>query len=49
VVQLRTLDLLAENLPKMVSHVLQEFRVELENGALIVIEPSRTRVRILPL
>jgi len=49
VVQLRTLDLLAEELPKMVSQVLQDFRVELEKGALIVIEPARTRVRILPL
>ncbi|MEO7299648.1 MAG: DUF5615 family PIN-like protein [Verrucomicrobiota bacterium] len=49
VIQLRTLDLLSEELPEVVSRVLRDFRVELENGALIVIEPARTRVRILPL
>ena len=49
VIQLRTLDLLAGELPKVVSRVLRDFQLELQNGALIVIEPARTRVRILPL
>ena len=49
VLQLRTLDLFAEELPAMVGRVLRDFDKELEKGALIIIEPARTRVRILPL
>lgn len=49
VLQLRTLDLLSNQLPEMVARVLRDFRTVIENGALIVIEPARTRVRILPL
>ena len=49
VVQIRTLNVVPEIIgPKLVK-VLKKFRVILEQGALIVVEERKTRVRILPL
>jgi len=49
VLQLRTQDVLPDRLGPMVLRALDQYREALENGALIVVEPSDFRARILPL
>ena len=49
VVQLRSDDLSLDGVGKSVVDALHQLRDELERGALVTIEPQRTRLRILPL
>ncbi len=49
VIQVRTRDLLSEQFFKTLTDALSRFGQELEKGALVVVEPGRARVRILPL
>ena len=49
VIQVRTQDVLPEAIGDLVLDSLRRFRSELEKGAIITIDPSRARVRILPL
>jgi predicted nuclease of predicted toxin-antitoxin system len=49
VVQVRTERVLVEDLGPVVVEVLQRFASELERGALVTIDPARSRVRLLPI
>lgn len=49
VIQVRTQDILRATLENIVIPVLRQFESELERGALITIDPSRSRIRILPI
>ena len=49
VIQVRTQDILPATLENLVIQVLRQFESELDRGALITIDPSRSRVRILPI
>ena len=49
VVQIRSDDLTFESIGKQVVEALNQLADELKNGALVTIEPQRTRLRILPL
>lgn len=49
VVQLRSDNLSRENIGKQVVDALHQLESELLTGALVTIEPERTRLRILPL
>ena len=49
VIQVRTQDLLARNLGGIVINALKRFQPELESGALVTIDISRSKVRILPI
>jgi len=49
VIQVRTHDVMPETLTPVLIDAIQRFGSELEEGALVVIEPSQARVRILPL
>jgi predicted nuclease of predicted toxin-antitoxin system len=49
VIQVRTQDLLPASIGNLVTSALQQFRLELERGALVTIDSSRLRVRILPI
>jgi predicted nuclease of predicted toxin-antitoxin system len=49
VVQLRSDNLSHENIGKQVVDALRQLESELNSGALVTIEPERTRLRILPL
>jgi predicted nuclease of predicted toxin-antitoxin system len=49
VVQIRTQDLLPTNIGDLVISAFEQLRSELERGALVTIDSSRLRVRILPL
>lgn len=49
VIQVRAQDVLPSHLANMVIAVLKQNEVMLEQGALIVLDESRARVRILPL
>jgi predicted nuclease of predicted toxin-antitoxin system len=49
VVQIRSEDVGVEAIGQRVIDALREIATELERGALATIDPSRTRVRILPL
>jgi predicted nuclease of predicted toxin-antitoxin system len=49
VIQVRTQNILPEAIGKLVIDSLERFRSELDKGAIITIDPSRARVRILPL
>ena len=49
VIQVRTQNILPESIGKLVIDSLERFRSELDKGAIITIDPSRARVRILPL
>ena len=49
VIQVRTQDILPSHLAKIVVSVLRENEALLEQGALIVVDEGRARVRILPL
>jgi predicted nuclease of predicted toxin-antitoxin system len=49
VIQVRTQSLLSEILVEMVANVLVENQAALEKGALVTIDATKKRVRILPL
>jgi predicted nuclease of predicted toxin-antitoxin system len=49
VVQIRSANVLPEFLGDIVADSIRRYESDLINGALIVIEPSRSRIRILPL
>jgi predicted nuclease of predicted toxin-antitoxin system len=49
VIQVRTQNILPEAIGDLVINSLKRFQSELEKGAIITIDPSRARVRILPL
>ena len=48
VLQIRTQNVLPENLGKLVVDVLKKYHVELEKGALVVVDEIIQRVRMLP-
>ena len=48
-VQLRGPKVLPEQVAEPLIESLRRFRAELESGALLLIEPGRSRVRVLPL
>lgn len=49
VAQIRSEDIDPDVIGKPVIAALQQLSTELDDGALITIEPSRTRLRVLPL
>jgi predicted nuclease of predicted toxin-antitoxin system len=49
VVQLRAEDVSAEAIGKQVIVALRQMATELEDGALLTVDPGRTRLRVLPL
>ena len=49
VIQIRTQDVLAEGFITLLLAMLQRFEAELSAGALVVVDESRSRVRILPM
>jgi predicted nuclease of predicted toxin-antitoxin system len=49
VFQVRTQDIFPENMSKTVISILQKYQTQIEQGALIVSDKARERVRILPL
>jgi predicted nuclease of predicted toxin-antitoxin system len=49
VIQIRAQDLLPDAVGSLVIKAVLEVRVHLETGALVIIEPSRHRIRILPI
>ena len=49
VVQIRSEDLSPEVIGKSVINALRQMTAELDDGALLTIDPSRTRLRLLPL
>jgi predicted nuclease of predicted toxin-antitoxin system len=49
VVQIRAADVSAEAIDKYVIAALRQMATELESGALLTVEPSRIRLRVLPL
>lgn len=49
IIQIRTQDVAPAIIGKLVVNSLRQFQPELENGALIVLDEVRSRVRVLPL
>ena len=49
VVQIRAEDVSPDEIGKQVIAALQQMAYELEEGALVTIDPTRTRLRVLPL
>lgn len=49
VIQIRTQNILPEGIGTLVITVLEQYQRELEQGAIITIDPQRARMRILPL
>ena len=49
VIQIRTTDVTPEAQSKRLLAALEQFKEQLKNGALILIDESRARVRLLPL
>jgi predicted nuclease of predicted toxin-antitoxin system len=49
VMQIRTVDVSPDVIGKQVITALRQMSAELEDGALITIDPDRTRLRVLPL
>ncbi len=49
VVQVRSQDILPDHLMPVVASALQQHQSELAAGAIVVIDPSKLRVRILPI
>jgi len=49
VVQIRTEDVMSDRFVSMVSATLTRFKAELAAGALVIVDESRSRVRVLPL
>ena len=49
VVQIRCQDVLSEEFSRILLATLSQFSAEIENGALVVVDGKRARVRLLPL
>ncbi len=49
VVQIRRRNILPESLVNVLTHTLSAYRAELEQGALIIVDEIKSRVRMLPL
>jgi predicted nuclease of predicted toxin-antitoxin system len=49
VVQIRSEDVSPDKIGKQIASALSQLAVELENGALVTVDPIRTRLRLLPL
>ncbi len=49
VIQVRTQDLLPDAIGELVINTLQEFEPQLEAGALLTIDRTKSRIRILPI
>lgn len=49
IIQVRTQDVTPSAIGKLVVNSLRQFQLELEGGALVVLDEVRPRVRILPL
>jgi len=49
VVQVRAQDVLPDMIGKQVIEALQQMKTELNDGALVTVDPKRTRLRVLPL
>lgn len=49
VIQLRGPQVLPEQIGSVLLQSLRRFRTDLERGALVLVEPGRSRVRVLPL
>jgi predicted nuclease of predicted toxin-antitoxin system len=49
VIQIRTQNILPEGIGTLVMTALKQYKRELEQGAIITIDPQRARIRILPL
>ena len=49
VLQIRAQDILPKSIGHIVITILQKYKGELEQGALIIFDSSKERVRILPL
>jgi predicted nuclease of predicted toxin-antitoxin system len=49
VIQVRTQNVLPEGIGTLVITALKQYQRELEQGAIMTIEPQRARMRILPL
>jgi len=49
VIQIRTQDVLPPAMERLLAEALQKYETELTEGALIVLDQTRSRIRILPL
>lgn len=49
VIQIRTQDVLSEEFINLLTATIRRFEVELSMGALVVVDESRSRVRLLPI
>jgi predicted nuclease of predicted toxin-antitoxin system len=49
VIQVRIQDVLPESVEDLIVNTLRQFETLLQSGALITIDPSRSRARVLPL
>ena len=49
VVQIRTEDVMSDRFVALVSATLTRFEAELSTGALVIVDESRSRVRVLPM
>ena len=49
VIEHRAADLRPENLAPILIETIEQLTSELESGALVTVEPARSRVRVLPL
>ncbi len=49
VLQVRTQDVLPQSIGKVVIPLLKKYRTQIEEGALLVFDETRARVRVLPL
>lgn len=48
VIQVRTQDVLPDQLESIIINVINQFQTSLETGALVTVDKTRSRVRILP-
>ena len=48
-IQLRSQDLMPDAIGEMVVSALRQFEIQLESGALVTIDTTRLRVRLLPI
>jgi predicted nuclease of predicted toxin-antitoxin system len=48
VIQVRTQDVLPDQLEAIIINVINQFQTSLETGALVTVDKTRSRVRILP-
>ena len=49
IIQVRGQNILPESISNVIINVLHQYDMEIRSGALIVVDESRTRIRILPL